>query len=167
MAWYYFISLLLAPGVIMHELGHIIFCLSSGVKIHRIKLFRFGETAGFVVHDEPRSLIQAMLISYGPLIINSFVALLLFSQIKSPYPSLYNVLFFWLGFIIALQAIPSNGDANALRNTTSHTLRRNPLAIITYPFALLIYLLNALKRVHLDFAYAILLLWLGASYLKI
>lgn len=166
MAWYYFISLILAPGVIMHELGHIIFCLSSGVRIHRIKLFRFGKTAGFVVHDEPHSLIQALLISYGPLIINSLVAMLLSSQIKQPYPSLHNGLFFWLGFVIALQAIPSNGDAKALMSTTNHTLRRNPLAIIIYPFALLIYLLNALKRIHLDSAYAVLLLWLGALYLK-
>src|SRR3989339_738951 len=75
MRLYYFYELLTAPGVMMHELGHAIFCLSAGVKVYRIRLFQFGKTAGFVEHDEPNNFFQGFLISVGPLIVNSLFAL--------------------------------------------------------------------------------------------
>lgn len=163
---YYLISLLLAPGVVVHELGHLIFCLLAGVRIHRVSLFRFSETAGFVVHDEPRSFIQAFFISTGPLTLNSLVAPLLFSQLLPWHTTPAAFLFIWLGLVIALQAIPSNGDARALFKTTNHTLRRNPFAVILYPAVGFIYLLNLLKRLHIDLIYAVFLFWLGAIALK-
>lgn len=156
---YYLISLILAPGVIVHELGHVFFCVLSGIKIHRITLFRFKRTAGYVVHDEPRSSFQALFIALGPLLINSSVTLLLFSLVKEPYPTLANGLYLWLGITIGLQAIPSNGDAKALLTTTNHAIRRNPFAILIYPFTLVIFLLNLLKRLYIDFLFVTFLWW--------
>ncbi|MFA6486081.1 MAG: metalloprotease family protein [Candidatus Magasanikbacteria bacterium] len=163
---YYLYSLLTAPGVAIHELAHAVFCLLSGVKIHRIKLFQFGPTAGYVVHDEPEMFYQALLISLGPLIINSLLAMGLFSQLVEPYGCWQVILFGWLGIAIGLHAIPSTGDAQTLLSIANRRVWRNPLIILGYPFVLAIYILNLLKRLHIDIVFVALLFWLGRMYLK-
>ena len=152
-----FLQLLGAPGVILHELGHLFFCLVSGVKVFRIKFFSFKKTAGFVEHGEPSGLLQSILISFGPLTFNSLASLILFSRVQYSFFIWQNIFFIWLGFVSALHAVPSNGDANTLSAIAKHKLRRNPLAILCFPFVIIIYFLNFLKRFNLHFLYAGLL----------
>lgn len=166
MAWYYFYSLFTAPGVMVHEFGHLVFCLLAGVKIHKIKLFQFGKTAGYVVHDEPHNFYQAVLISFGPLIINSLITLFCFSQVKTPFTSWQPYFYLWLGFAIGMHAIPSTGDAKSLLQTTNSRVWRNPLILVGYPFVIILYFLNLLKRIHFDFVLVAALFWLGRFYLK-
>ncbi len=166
MFFYYFYSIITAPGVMVHELSHAVFCLLAGVKIHKINLFKFGRTAGYVVHDEPEKVHQSFLISFGPLLINSLLALCCFSRIVPPYFVWLNLLYFWLGGAMALHAIPSTADAKALFTATNRRFWKNPLVVIVYPFVIVLYILNFLKRFHLDIVYFALLLWLGNIYLK-
>lgn len=163
---YFFYSIITAPGVMVHELSHVLFCLLAGVKIHKINLFKFGRTAGYVVHNEPKKVYQSFLISFGPLIINTFITLICFARIIPPYLNWFNLLYFWVGSALALHAIPSTGDARALFKATNRRFWKNPLAIIAYPFVLILYILNFLKKFHLDIIYLSLLLWLGNIYLK-
>ena len=174
---YYLYSLFTAPGVVLHELGHAVFCVFSGIKIHKIKLFQFGKVAGFVEHEEPQKFYQAVLVSFGPLIVNSLVTLLAFSQIpiasfissRDPITNILTakyVLLSWLGIVSGLHAIPSMGDARTLLAITNTRLWLNPFKIIGYPLILLLYFLNLLKRWHVHFLYTALLIWLGAIYLK-
>jgi len=159
----------MAPGVIMHELAHALFCIFSGVKIYKIKLFSFNirsKVAGYVTHEEPESFWQNFLITFGPFIINSLTTLFLFALIKPPYLIWQNTLYLWLGLVIGLQAIPSTGDAESLFSTSNRRILRNPLILIAYPFVFLIYLLNWLKRINFDLVYVILLFWLGNIVLK-
>jgi hypothetical protein len=160
------LSLFGAPGVILHELGHLFFCLVAGVKVYKVKLFSFKQVAGFVEHDEPHGLIQSILISFGPLTFNSLASLILFSQFSKPYFVWQNLIFVWLGFVGALHSVPSTGDAATLLTITNRKIRRNPLALICYPFVGIIYLLNLLKRLHIQFIYAGVLFYLGNIYLK-
>lgn len=167
MKWiHFFYNIITAPGVILHELSHGFFCLFSGVKIHRIKLFGFGRTAGFVMHDEPKKFIQGFLISFGPLFINSFIALILFASYRPPYLSNASLVSLWLGMTFALNAIPSNGDATALFNLAKKRFLRNPFVILGSPFILLLYILNILKHFNIDAIYAAILFWLGNIFLK-
>lgn len=163
---YYLYALFTAPGVIIHELGHAFFCFLAGVKIHKMRLFRFGNPAGYVTHDEPTKFYQAVLVSFGPLIANTLLALLAFARVFTPYLAWQNIVPFWLGAVISLHAIPSTGDAKALLATTNRRVWRNPLIIIGYPFVLVIYMLNILKRLHIPIVYATLLFWLGNIFLK-
>lgn len=163
---YYIYALLTAPGVIIHELGHAFFCFLARVKIHKIKLFRFGNPAGFVTHDEPKNFYQAISISFGPLIANTLVALFAFARVFPPYAAWQNVIPLWLGIAIGLHAIPSTGDAQALLSTTNRRIFRNPLIAVGYPFVLIIYFLNILKRLHIHVLYVALLFWLGNIFLK-
>lgn len=172
---YYLYSLLTAPGVAVHELGHAFFCLIAGIRIRKIKLFQFGELAGFVVHDEPQKFYQALFISFGPLIINSFIAMILFAKISLNYPGWFHVtgpkgdlsfLWLWLGVAVALHAIPSTGDAQSLFRTSVDRWWWNPLKIIGLPFVGLLYILNFLKKYKIDFVYVAVLFWLGRIYLR-
>ena len=160
------LRLLGAPGVMLHEFGHLFFCLVSGVKVYRVKLFSFKKVAGFVEHGEPGGLIQSILISFGPLSFNTLASLILFSQVTAPFLRWQPPVFLWLGFVSALHAIPSNGDAATLLAISKRKLRRNPLALLGFPFVAVIYLLNILKNFRLHFLYAGLLFFLGNIYLK-
>ena len=163
---YYLYSLLTAPGVIIHELGHLLFCLFAGVKVHKVKLFQFGNPAGYVVHNEPDSFFQSILVSFGPLIVNSIVVLVAFALFKPNFKDWHQIVLLWLAIAIGLHAIPSNGDAESLFQTINGRVLRNPLVIIGYPLVILLYILNFLKSIHLDFVYVVLLYWLGHIYLK-
>lgn len=163
---HFLFALVTAPGVILHELGHFIFCFLSGVKVFRVKFFSFKKHAGFVEHAEPKNFIQSLLISFGPLTVNSLVSLILFSQITPPYFSGLRAFEIWLGIASALHAFPSGGDAKTLTVLSTKQLLKNPLAVLGYPFVLIIYVLNFLKRFHLHFIYVAILFWLGSSYLK-
>lgn len=150
----------------IHELGHAIFCLSSGVKIHKIKLFQFGRTAGYVEHDEPTKFYQGLLISIGPLILNSLLALFAFAQVIFSTSNWQPWVWLYFAIAIGLHAIPSDGDAAALLHLANHRIWKNPLVILGYPFVLLLYIFYWMKRFHLDWIYVGLLFWLGNIYLK-
>ena len=159
-------NILTAPGVMLHELGHAIFCVAAGVKIHKIKLFQFGKLAGYVVHDEPQKFFAGFLVSFGPLIVNSLAALFLFSQWGEPY-GWREWLFLWLAIVFGLHAIPSTEDAKSLFQLANRRFWKNPLVMAGYPFVLILYILNWLKYFHIDWLYTVFLFWLGAVYLKI
>jgi len=125
----YFYSILTAPGVMVHELAHAFFCVISGVRIRRISLFRFDRVAGYVLHDEPKGFFSSFLISFGPLIINSYLAMWLFAKIAAPYGWL-DLLLLWLGFAVAMHAIPSTGDAQSLLKNANRNILRHPLKIL-------------------------------------
>jgi hypothetical protein len=167
MFWYYFYNLATMPGVVVHELSHAFFCVFSGVKIRKTKLFQLGGTvAGYVVHDEPQKFWQGFFITLGPLIINSAVATFLFSFVVAPWARSQPWVMLWLGVAIGLHAIPSTGDAKSLFQMTNHRFWHNPLVVIAYPFVLILYILNLLKRLKIDFLFVGLLYWLGRYYLK-
>ncbi len=57
----YFLMILGAPGVMVHELAHAFFCLFFGIRIYKINLFQFKQVAGYVTHSEPKSFIASFL----------------------------------------------------------------------------------------------------------
>ncbi len=160
----YLYALITAPGVAMHELGHALFCWLSGVKIHKIKLFQFGQVAGYVRHDDPQYFYQHILVSFGPLIVNTIVAMVLFAGIKMPYVDYHTAVYGWLAIAIGLHAIPSTGDAEALWRATGRRFWHNPLVVVALPLVVALYFLNLLKRWHIHFLYtgflALLAYWL-------
>jgi len=161
---YYLTSIITAPGVVVHELSHLFFCILARVKVYKVKLFQFGQLAGYVNHDEPKHFIQAFLISFGPLIINSSITIFLASQLREPY-QLIHLLYLWFAIVVGMHAIPSTGDAKALFQMANHKVMRNPFILVAYPLILVLYILNLLKKLRIDILYVVLLFWLGRFYL--
>jgi hypothetical protein len=172
--------LLALPGIVVHEMAHYYFCLMAGARVHEVVFFRFGQPAGYVVHTAPRRYTAHLLISVGPLLVNSLLALLLFALARVTYLELATTplrehhwsdlarlaVVFWLGLSVALQALPSSGDATSLWQVTHwHLGRRHFLALAGVPIVGLIRLANLLRAVFVDWLYAAVLAslpwWLG------
>ena len=153
------ISLLSFPGVMVHELGHAIFCRLLGIRVAKICLFRFGNPAGYVLHEEPANAPQHVLISYGPLIVNTLVgaavaapATLHLVHFADPR---WNYVLFWLGASIAMHAFPSTGDAASLWHGIWFGRGCCLWRIIAVPFVALIYLGALASMFWLNVAYGV------------
>jgi hypothetical protein len=153
------IALLTFPGVIIHEAAHMLFCKWGRVPIFDVCFFRFGNPAGYVVHEPPKSFYLTFLISLGPFIVNSLLCIALCFPAFVPVrifersdPICYFLL--WLGLSIGMHAIPSTGDANVLwRQACQAAKRLNPLAILSLPLVVVIYVANLGRVIWLDLAY--------------
>ncbi|MEP6671974.1 MAG: metalloprotease family protein [Chthoniobacter sp.] len=69
----FLISILTCPGVIVHELAHVMFCKLTGTAIHKVCYFRIGNPSGYVIHDRPTSVWKHILIGVGPFFLNTFI----------------------------------------------------------------------------------------------
>lgn len=166
------LALFAMPGVVFHELSHLIFCKMVGARVHQVVFFRLGNPAGFVIHAAPAQFSGHFAIVVGPFLINSAVAFVIFRSsspswislsVDDPSGLILPLLALWWGMAIGLQAFPSKGDANSLwRGANAHLRKGNFLAAAGYPVVALIYVANYLRFTHVDFAYALLLFVLAS-----
>ena len=140
----FLISILTFPGVIVHEIAHQLFCRWARVAVLDVCYFRFGNPAGFVVHEPPRHAWQSLLIGIGPFFVNTLIGMIIGIPIAVPlrFGNITGLNFFlvWLAVSIAMHAFPSTGDAasiwKALNNKTVPILVR----LIGFPIVALIFL---------------------------
>jgi len=65
-------SLFLFPGVILHEVSHLVGCLITGARVKSFQLF--SKDGGFVTHEEPRvPVIGTFVVSIFPLLTGSTI----------------------------------------------------------------------------------------------
>lgn len=168
------ISVLTFPGVIVHEFGHKYFCDKFGVKVHDVRYFRLGNPAGYVLHDIPDKFYKTFFIDVGPFLVNSALAAAVFLVIAvmnlaaikgfdvtdaptGPFQWALGF-FMWLGISIAMNAFPSRHDAKILwKESRRHLSQGDRVAIIGFPFSVLIWIANILSFVWFDLIYAIAL----------
>ena len=153
------LSLITFPGVVMHEASHKFFCDWAGVRVLEVCYFRFGNPAGFVVHESPRKFSQSFFISVGPLILGTLFSILLFLLFKQHAREIKGFVFAWLGLAIACQCFPSTADAKALLSETWRHLFRSPFALLGLPAAALIWTVNKLNILYFNYFFAIGLFW--------
>jgi hypothetical protein len=159
------------PGVIVHELGHLLLCRLSGVRVHQAVLFRLGSPAGFVSHSPPRLLRQHVAISAGPLAVSTLLATALFTLVArfiltrpEPWWPVGALVALWLGWSIALEAWPSGADAAALgRSARAQLQRLNPGAMVVLPLAWALTGVSASRRVRGHWLYAAGLAAMGSQ----
>jgi hypothetical protein len=153
------IALLTFPGVIIHEAAHMLFCKWGRVAVLDVCFYRWGNPAGYVIHEKPPNFRTAFLISVGPFIINSLLCILFcfpaFVPIRIFQRSDALAYFLiWLGLSIGMHAFPSTGDARELwRQASEAASRFNPLAILSFPLIAIIYAANIGSMFWLDLIY--------------
>ncbi|HEY5747136.1 MAG TPA: hypothetical protein VIU12_13715 [Chryseolinea sp.] len=155
------IALATFPGVIVHEFAHMFFCRLRKVAVLDVCYFRFGNPAGYVVHEKTHDFVTTFLISMGPFFVNTLLCLLIclpaylpikFFEIDHPL----SFALMWLGVSIGMNAIPSNQDAqNVWEEAKTHAKSGNVLAILSFPIVVVIYIFNALRVVWADLFYGI------------
>ncbi len=155
------ISAVTFPGVIVHEMAHMLFCKIRGVPVLDVCFFSFGNTPGYVVHERINDFTSTFLVCVGPFIVNSLLCMIIcfpaFFPVKIfgiEHPLSYALL--WLGVSIGMHAFPSAQDAsNLLEHAKQEVTKYNPLAIISFPIVILIYIANALSFFWFDYLYGI------------
>jgi len=151
------------PGVIIHEMSHEFFCRRSGVAVRKVKYFRIGNPAGYVVADPPKKYEQALSITVGPFLINTIFSLAIFFFaflviIRSEsFSNIWAGIFLWLGFSIGLHSFPSSEDANILWNFSKKNWKAAVWIPISFPVVFLIKISNILRYVGFDVIYTIAL----------
>jgi hypothetical protein len=155
------ISALTFPGVIVHEAAHMLFCKLRGVAIFDVCFFRFGNPAGYVIHEETDNFTSAFLISFGPFIVNTLLCIVICFPAMAPVAyfggveDVVSAVLLWLGVSIGAHAFPSTHDAQLVWALAKREVKRaNILAIVSFPLVVLVFLGNILSVVWVDFFYA-------------
>lgn len=154
------ISLLTFPGVIVHELAHQLFCRLARVAVLDVRYFRFGNPAGYVVHEPARRKGQAILIGIGPFFVNTIVGGLIalpasIPVLKFNQGSFLDYFLVWLGVSIAMHAFPSIGDAKSIKSAVFNDETPLSTKIIAVPIVGLIYVGALGSFIWLDVLYGI------------
>ncbi len=157
----FLIALVTFPGVIVHEAAHLFFCKLRRVAVFDVCYFRIGNPSGYVIHEAPDSFTSSFLISVGPFIINSvlcvlfcFPALVPVRMFQQEDPLCYFLI--WLGISIGMHAFPSTQDASVLwRQAKKSAANFNPLAVLSFPLVILIYIANIGRVLWADTLYGI------------
>jgi len=161
----------ICPGIIVHELGHQLFCNLPGTRVLKVRYLRFGIPPGYVLHERPRSIFRHVLIGLGPLFVNSGLAFglgWLALQGRVPGHTIWTqkVLPFWLAIAIGMHAFPSYGDAESILDAIWSKGAGILAKVFGTPIALLMFLGAFLANLGLDLVYGLgigvgLPWWLG------
>lgn len=156
------ISAITFPGVIVHELAHQLFCRLYKVPVLKVVYFRFGNPAGYVLHEVPAKKWQSIMISIGPFFLNTIVGALIafptvwpgFNFTNTPF---IEYLLIYLGVSIAMHAFPSTGDANSIWQTLKDKDTNLLVKVAGYPIVGLIYLgaIGSVFWLHLLYGYGV------------
>jgi hypothetical protein len=159
----FLVTILTFPGVIVHEAAHMLFCKMRGIAVFDVCFFRFENPCGYVVHEKIDDFTSAFLVSVGPFILNSFLCIFICLPAYLPM-QVFNIqeplslVLMWLGLSIGMHAFPSNQDAaNLFAQSKEAAASLNPLAILSFPLVLVIFVANVASIFWADLFYALAL----------
>jgi len=147
------------PGVIVHEFAHLVFCQLTGTRVIKVCFFRFGNPAGYVIHERPASTWRHILIGVGPLFVNTFLGLAagLFAaplggsaDSRGAYMATL-----WIAVSVAMHSFPSTGDARAIWGAVWRRDAPFLARLLGAPIVGLIYLGALGSLFWLDLAYGV------------
>ncbi len=155
------IALLTFPGVIVHEAAHLFFCKLFKLQVYDVCFLRFGNPAGFVIHEKSDNFTASFFVSIGPFLGNTILCIVFCSaaflpvwELKVFDPLAY--FFYWLGLSIGMHAFPSTGDLSNLWEVAPCKAKHgNLLAIVSLPLIAVLYVLNFARMIWADLGYGI------------
>jgi hypothetical protein len=162
------IALVTFPGVVVHETAHRFFCDITDTPVYEVAYSRpMGEPAGYVVHGRTRSLRASLLISMGPLVVNTVLCAVLTFTVAYQLLVLHEefsdpvlIVLAWLGYSIGMHAFPSRQDAAVLTAQVREArgsgitlgLARGALALVTFANAARFFWFDAIYAVGVSLA---------------
>ncbi|MFD0794329.1 DUF3267 domain-containing protein [Mucilaginibacter litoreus] len=150
------------PGVIIHELAHQLFCRWFKVPVFKVVYFQPSNPAGYVQHEIVSNKWHSLLISVGPFIINSLIAMIVAFPTALPVfkfdnANIADYILIYLGISIAMHAFPSIGDAKSIWQDVKDPATPFWAKIVGYPVIGLIYIGSIGSFFWLDLAYGVAL----------
>jgi len=155
------IAIVTFPGVIVHEAAHLFFCKLFKLPVYDVCFLRFGNPAGYVIHEKTDNFTASFFVSMGPFFGNTLLCVLFCTaaflpvwELKVFDPLAY--FFYWLGLSIGMHAFPSTGDlSNLWQLAPGKAKQGNILAIVSLPLIGLLYVLNFARVIWADLGYGI------------
>lgn len=155
------VATLTFPGIVLHEAAHLFFCKVFKVPVHEVCLFRFGNPAGYVIHERTENFTALFFVSIGPFMLNTVLCVIFCAFAWLPAWELrvskgLAYFFYWLGLSIGMHAIPSTADLSNLWEMAPVKARQgNLLAILSLPVVAMLYVVNLGRVVWADLGYGI------------
>ena len=155
------ISIATFPGVIMHELSHVICCRIFNVEVKEVCYFKLGNPSGYVLHEPTKNWIHTVAIATGPFFFNSLICLLISFPIVTNKDideiTFSSSILLWLAISIGMHAIPSRGDAKSMWQEVSGKRGSIFAKLFVAPIVAVIYLLSLGSIIWLDLIYGVIL----------
>jgi hypothetical protein len=115
------IRLIALPGIVVHEAGHQVFCRLTATPVRTVCYFSFGDPVGYIKFDVPTSIWKHILISFGPLLVNSTFGFLLglgaaftfalASKHQHAGLTSLGIILTWLAASVSMSSFPTTEDA--------------------------------------------------------
>jgi len=140
-------NILYFPGVLFHELAHLMMCLVLGVKVRQFKV-SIKDISGFVIHEVPRSITKSIFIGIAPIILAVGATYLLLD--------IQPLIKYYFAYIILYHSFPSKEDTNF---SSHHNLGKK---ILTFPIFLLlrmIYLLGNSSWLKMTYSLVVIVIF--------
>jgi hypothetical protein len=160
----FIITWLTFPGVIIHEFAHKLFCHITGTRVIEVCYFRFGNPAGYVVHEQPSNVWKHILIGIGPLFVNSTIGFFMGLPLVKAHVDLDRLNFLsgtilYLAVSIAMHSFPSTGDARSIWNAVFSKAAPNAALIVGAPLVVIIYAgaIGSIFWLDLIYGYAVVM----------
>ena len=155
------ISLATFPGVVIHELSHLICCRIFGAEVKDVCYFRLGNPSGYVIHATCKNWLHTVAIAAGPFLFNSLLCIFLAFPVSLSgnleENSLIKIFILWLSISIGMHSIPSKGDAKSMWQAVSGKRGSIAAKLLVAPIVGFIYLMSLGSFIWLDLIYALIL----------
>ncbi|KAF8818776.1 metalloprotease family protein [Rickettsia endosymbiont of Cardiosporidium cionae] len=165
------ISLFTFPGIIVHEIAHKFFCDILNIPVYQVCYFQNSDPVGYVIHEQPKNIRDAFLISFAPLIVNSILCVLTtfpvvcFLSLKSLGWLYYSydlipaiqIIAAWVGISIGMHSLPSKQDIKIFLTFIKQLPRATFASVFLKLFAMLFQGIQMLRFFWIDLFYAIII----------
>lgn len=155
------VTILTFPGVIVHEMAHTLLCFLTRTRVLKVRLFRLGNPAGYVMHEKPHGAWKTILIGTGPFLVNTMAGFLIAACAwvlwdgATARSVVVGAVLIWLAVSVVMHSFPSTGDAGSIWGTVRDRGCPVLVKVVAVPVAGFIYL-GALGSVFwLDLVYAL------------
>ncbi|WXG45115.1 MAG: hypothetical protein WED05_00005 [Candidatus Atabeyarchaeum deiterrae] len=106
--------ILVAPGIVLHEVSHYLMCKVVGINVERIRLLevdKYWNMGGYVITEPIEdSFFKPLFIAFAPTLVNTVLACLLIALSPATAPFWFIVLTSWLAASFVLGCRPSLRD---------------------------------------------------------
>jgi len=144
-----FVAPLLLPGVIMHELSHVVMCHLRNSKVVEVCYFRsIFHASGYVKHVKTYKISDSFLIGCSPFIFLIPLSIILFTIANILWNTniLMSIILYWLAISLSIGAIPSGNDINTIYNCISDNKRANETVVSYFRYVQFIDVMCSLFR---------------------
>ena len=135
-------------GVVIHEYAHKHMAEDFGCRVKEVCYFQFGDPAGYVVHETPRTYTGMFAVSAAPFLLNTATGYTAFlgsslyvvyhgTEALSTTEIVAIAICLWIGLSAILHAFPSPQDTQNIWTSAKHQWEQTPLGILGTPIFLI------------------------------